>query len=83
AEEQVIKMEILTGIESPSDCLDKRMTLQVQMLSNKLNEGEELTLDSLLKQWLNATQLDNSTLAKAQFDRVKAATLASLSAESK
>ncbi|WP_017445060.1 DUF349 domain-containing protein [Gayadomonas joobiniege] len=49
-----IKLEILTQTDSPAADKDRRMALQVAMLSDKLNQGDELTSEHLLINWLSA-----------------------------
>ena len=47
-----IQLEIVCGIESPVRDTDRRMELQMALLSNKMNDGEMASRDDLLKSWI-------------------------------
>ncbi len=53
-----IGLEIALGVESPVRDTDRRMELQMEMLSNKMNDGQQAAQqDELLKDWLRVGKL--------------------------
>jgi len=65
-----IQLEIVAGVESPVRDTDRRMSLQMGLLSDKLSGGELAAQDELLKSWVATGRLapDDEPL----LDRVKA-----------
>lgn len=65
-----LQLEIVHGAESPVRDTDRRMALQMELLSDKLNAGEIARHEKLLESWIAVGHLqdDESEL----FDRVKA-----------
>lgn len=49
-----IKMEIVAQAESPKKDKEQRQAIQMQMMAQKLQSGEELALTSLFKEWISA-----------------------------
>lgn len=58
-----IKMEIVAQAESPKKDTEQRQAIQMQMMAQKLQSGEELALTSLLKEWITAGALSKADLA--------------------
>lgn len=48
----VIKMEIVSDQDSPTEDNEKRQEIQLQLMANKLQKGDSQNLDSLLKQFI-------------------------------
>ena len=61
-----LKLEILVKLESPEHALQQRQDIQVQMLADKLGQGETLSGESLVADWLRCgpVQADESALAE-------------------
>ena len=61
-----IKMEIVAQIDSPKKDAEKRQSIQMQLMAQKLQSGDSLDLLSLLKDWIRAGSLSksDSTLLK-------------------
>ena len=51
--DMTIRMEIVAGVETPAEDASRKMELQVQLLSEKLNEGETQSTIELLNGWLS------------------------------
>ncbi|AWB67684.1 hypothetical protein C2869_15105 [Saccharobesus litoralis] len=66
-----IKLEILAGVETPERDKSRRMELQIDMLSSKLNAGDISQKDVLIGQWLQLGPPADKTLV----DRLEAAIL--------
>lgn len=66
-----IQLEIVHGVESPVRDTDRRMELQMSLLSDKLNAGEVAGHKELLKAWLSVGRL-NVEQENELFERVKA-----------
>jgi hypothetical protein len=60
-QELTIKMEILADIESPKDELSIRQNMQMQLMAQKLQTGESVNLNDLLKDWISAGILDKES----------------------
>ncbi|WP_440905199.1 DUF349 domain-containing protein [Catenovulum sp. SX2] len=71
-----IRMEIVSGVETPAEDASRKMEIQVQLLSEKLNEGETQSTLDLLKKWLSLGAIQ--TQDKALFARVSKAMQAEL-----
>ncbi|MCJ8268361.1 MAG: DUF349 domain-containing protein, partial [Psychrosphaera sp.] len=65
-----IQLEIICGVESPVRDTDRRMELQMALLSNKMNDGELAERDELLKSWVEVGCLGADE--GEMLDRVKA-----------
>ncbi|MFD2166775.1 DUF349 domain-containing protein [Thalassotalea euphylliae] len=61
-----LQMEILAGIESPSEDESKRMEVQVGMMQDKMNSGELTTVEDKFWQWLSASSLSSGDLVYLQ-----------------
>ncbi|MFA3790409.1 DUF349 domain-containing protein [Aliiglaciecola sp. SL4] len=71
--EIAVLLDILEAVESPQEDLQLRKKLQLQMMTDKLQHGEQLDKDSLLLQFIKAGKLpvDATTKDIAVFERVK------------
>ncbi|EWH12183.1 hypothetical protein DS2_00630 [Catenovulum agarivorans DS-2] len=69
-----IRMEIIAGIEPPVQDANRKMEIQVQLLSEKLNDGETPSGIQLLHDWLSLGPVQAQD--KALFERVTKALLA-------
>jgi len=47
-----IAMELVAGVDSPTELSAERQQVQMALLSQKLNQGEELTVPALFGRWL-------------------------------
>ncbi|WNC66803.1 DUF349 domain-containing protein [Thalassotalea nanhaiensis] len=56
-EQLTLELEILANIESPKQFSEQRLAVQVQLLSDKMVQGEEININTKLKQWLNCGPL--------------------------
>lgn len=65
-----LQLEIVHGVESPVRDTDRRMALQMALLSDKLNAGEVAAHEQLLKSWIAVGRLQQDE--QELFDRVKA-----------
>lgn len=76
-EKFTIELEILANVDSPKDLAQQRMQVQVQLLSDKLMQGDEINLASKLEQWLScgllvdSTQPENVSISQSCLSRVK------------
>ncbi len=61
-EELTLTLEVIAGLPSPQECQEQRRALQIQLMQQKLNEGETLTLNTLFEQWLTAGKLTTADL---------------------
>jgi len=57
-----IKMEIVAQKDSPKKDAEKRQTIQMQLMAQKLQSGDSLELLSLLKDWIRAGSLSKSDI---------------------
>jgi exonuclease SbcC len=57
-----IKMEIVAQQESPKQDAEKRQSIQMQLMAQKLQSGDSLDLLLLLKDWIKAGSLSNSDI---------------------
>jgi exonuclease SbcC len=57
-----IKMEIVAQQDSPKKDAEKRQSIQMQLMAQKLQSGDSLDLLSLLKDWIRAGSLSNSDI---------------------
>ena len=57
-----IKMEIVAQKDSPKKDAEKRQSIQMQLMAQKLQSGESLNLLSLLKDWIRAGALSKSDI---------------------
>jgi hypothetical protein len=57
-----IKMEILVQKDSPKKDAEKRQSIQMQLMAQKLQSGDSLDLLSLLKEWIRAGSLSKSDI---------------------
>jgi hypothetical protein len=57
-----IKMEIVTQQDSPKKDAEKRQSIQMQLMAQKLQSGDSLDLFLLLKDWIKAGPLSKSDL---------------------
>lgn len=48
----LLKMELLAGVESPQEEAEMRRETQLEMMTNKLEQGESLDLQKLLIKWI-------------------------------
>lgn len=55
-----IKMEIVAQQDSPKKDAEKRKSIQMQLMAQKLQSGDNLDLSSLLKDWIKAGSLSES-----------------------
>jgi len=55
-----IKMEIVSQKDSPQKDAEKRQSIQMQLMAQKLQSGDSLDLLSLLKDWIRAGALSKS-----------------------
>jgi hypothetical protein len=58
-----IKMEIVAQKDSPKKDAEKRQSIQMQLMAQKLQSGESLDLLLLLKDWIRAGCLSKSDIA--------------------
>jgi hypothetical protein len=58
-----IKMEIVVQKDSPKKDAEKRQSIQMQLMAQKLQSGDSLDLLSLLKEWIRAGSLSKSDIA--------------------
>jgi exonuclease SbcC len=61
--ELTLKMELVADRGSPAQDAQLRKALQMQLMAAKLQHGEELNLQDLLKQWIQQGALDKSDIA--------------------
>ncbi len=71
-----IRMEIVSGVDTPAEDASRKMEIQVQLLSEKLNEGETQSTLDLLNKWLSLGAIQAQD--KALFARVSKAMQAEL-----
>jgi hypothetical protein len=57
-----IKMEIVAQQDSPKKDAEKRQSIQMQLMAQKLQSGDSLDLSSLLKDWIKAGSLSKSDI---------------------
>jgi exonuclease SbcC len=57
-----IKMEIVAQQDSPKQDAEKRQSIQLQLMAQKLQSGDSLDLTSLLKDWIKVGCLSNSDI---------------------
>ena len=57
-----IKMEIVAQQDSPKEDTEKRQSIQMQLMAQKLQSGDSLDLSSLLKDWIRAGSLSESDI---------------------
>jgi exonuclease SbcC len=57
-----IKMEIVVQKDSPKKDAEKRQSIQMQLMAQKLQSGDSLDLLSLLKEWIRAGSLSKSDI---------------------
>jgi exonuclease SbcC len=57
-----IKMEIVAQQNSPKKDAEKRQSIQMQLMAQKLQSGDSLDLLSLLKDWISAGSLSKSDI---------------------
>jgi exonuclease SbcC len=57
-----IKMEIVAQQDSPEQDAEKRQSIQMQLMAQKLQSGDSLDLTSLLKDWIKVGCLSNSDI---------------------
>ena len=57
-----ITMEIVANQESPESDIDKRKAIQLQLMADKLQQGEQPDLLSLLKLWIRQGPLSSEGL---------------------
>jgi hypothetical protein len=57
-----IKMEIVSQQDSPVKDTEKRQSIQMQLMAQKLQSGDSLNLSSLLKDWIRAGTLSESDI---------------------
>jgi DNA repair protein SbcC/Rad50 len=62
-QEITLKMELVADKESPAKDAELRKALQMQLMAAKLQDGEELNLEDLLKQWIQQGPLDKNDVA--------------------
>lgn len=55
-----LKMEIVAQFDSPSEDAKKRQDIQMQLMAQKLQSGDSLDLEALLKDWIRAGALQAS-----------------------
>jgi hypothetical protein len=55
-----IKMELIAQQDSPKKDEEKRQSIQMQLMAQKLQSGESLDLLLLLKDWIRAGALSKS-----------------------
>lgn len=58
--EITIKMEIMAGVDSPDDDLALRKDIQLKIMADKLEKGENLDKTTLLKNWISQGPLDQA-----------------------
>lgn len=58
-----IKMEIVAQAESPKKDAQQRQTIQMHMMAQKLQSGDELALTPLFKEWISAGAPNKADLA--------------------
>lgn len=63
-ENLLVKMELLAGAESPPALADLRREMQLQMMTNKLEQGESADLAQLLTKWIGQGPLTASDQAQ-------------------
>jgi hypothetical protein len=57
-----IKMEIVAQQDSPQKDAEKRQSIQMQLMAQKLQNGDSLDMLSLLKDWIRAGSLSKSDI---------------------
>jgi len=57
-----IKMEIVAQQDSPKEDIEKRQSIQMQLMAQKLQSGDSVDLLSLLKDWIRAGALSKSDI---------------------
>ncbi|WOH38424.1 DUF349 domain-containing protein [Thalassotalea fonticola] len=68
-EQLTLELEILANVESPTEFAEQRLAVQVQLLSDKMMQGEEVNVTTKLKQWLNCGPLSEEE--QPLLDRVR------------
>ncbi|OUS27145.1 hypothetical protein A9Q98_09885 [Thalassotalea sp. 42_200_T64] len=68
-EQLTFELEIIANVDSPKELASERMQVQVNLLSSKMMQGEDIDLTSKLKQWLGCGILQESEIEL--FERVK------------
>lgn len=63
-ENVLVKMELLAGVESPVELAELRREMQLQMMTNKLEQGESADLAQLLIKWIGQGPLAASDQAQ-------------------
>ena len=62
-DELTIKMEIIAQQASPKRDAEKRQAIQMQMMAQKLQSGDNQDLTALLKEWITAGALNKSDIS--------------------
>jgi hypothetical protein len=57
-----IKMEIVAQLDSPKKDAEKRQSIQMQLMAQKLQSGDSLDLLPLLRDWIRAGSLSKSDI---------------------
>jgi hypothetical protein len=60
--EVTIKMEIVAQVESPKKDAQMRQSIQMQLMAQKLQSGDSLNQNDLLKQWIKAGVLSKADM---------------------
>lgn len=60
--ELLILMELMRGIESPQEDSEMRKTLQLQLMALKLEQGEHMDMDELLRSWIGKGVMSDDDL---------------------
>tara|TARA_R110000737_G_scaffold121325_2_gene153624 strand:+ start:9943 stop:12804 length:2862 start_codon:yes stop_codon:yes gene_type:complete len=65
-EEATLELEILSGIPSPSDLQQRRMTVQVNLMQAQMSSGVAIDLPAKFSQWLMLGKFSEQDLALLQ-----------------
>ncbi|KGJ98354.1 DUF349 domain-containing protein [Thalassotalea sp. ND16A] len=65
-----LELEIIANVDSPKELANERMQVQVNLLSSKMMQGDDIDLTSKLKQWLGCGVLQESE--SQLLERIKA-----------
>lgn len=62
-EQLTMAMEIVAGLDSPANMSSERQQVQMALLSQKMNQGEEVTVPALFGRWLQYGVLTSDQLS--------------------
>jgi len=65
--QKTLELEILAGVESPSEFTQERLSVQVALMQDRMSSGAEVDLQAEFVAWLNCgklTEQDNALIAR-------------------